>query len=193
MTYVSAMLTDIPEKLLKISDEIAARGNANLTRLTVLKKWFDDPGRLPSFAIWVASRASSRKGRTNGEVVKLFRQARALLARVSPYAPKRDRKLAKVLHDRLQTFQNEYKNQHWGPVRIIHNWDLMLVERALAIYLWHSDSPAHGYKLAADYCQHYDSHYGNGLNGPSRTKIEEIVRFMYTLEAMQEIRPCATR
>jgi len=27
----------------------------------------------------------------------------------------------------------------------------------LIIYLWHLDSPALGYKLAADYCQHYDS------------------------------------
>jgi hypothetical protein len=41
-------------------------------------------------------------------------------------------------------------------VRIIHNWDLMLVEQALAICLWYADSPALGYKLAADYCQHYD-------------------------------------
>jgi hypothetical protein len=38
MTYVWAMRTDIPEKLLTISDEIAARGNASLTKLTVLKK-----------------------------------------------------------------------------------------------------------------------------------------------------------
>ena len=182
------MRTDIPGKLLKISDEIATRGNANLTRLTVLKKWFDYPRRLPPFAIWVASQASSRREKTSGEADGLFPQVRALLARVNPYAPKVGPKLAKVLHDRLQTFQNEYKNQQWGPVRIIHNWDLMLVEQALAIYLWHSDSPTHGYKLAADYCQHYDAHYGNGLNGPSRTKIEEIVRFMRTLEAKEEIR-----
>ena len=32
------------------------------------------------------------------------------------------------------------------------------------------------------------SRYGNGLNGPSRTKVEEMVRFRYTLEAMQESR-----
>jgi len=177
--------TDIPEKLLKISAEIAVRGNANLTRLTILKKWFGHPGRLSPFAIWVASRAISGKGKTGVEAAALFRQARALLARVNPYAPKVDRKLAKVLHDCLQTFQNEYKNQQWGPVRIIHNWDLLLMEQALAIYLWYSDSPAHGYKLAADYCQHYDSHCGNGLNGPSRTKIEEMARFVKELEEMQ--------
>ena len=70
-------------------------------------------------------------------------------------------------------------------VRVIHNWNLMLVEQGLEIYLRHADSPPHGYKLAADYCQNYDSRYGNGLNGPSRTKIEEIVRFLFTYEALE--------
>jgi hypothetical protein len=36
--------TDISEKLLKIAAEIGEHGNANLTRLTVLKKWFGHPG-----------------------------------------------------------------------------------------------------------------------------------------------------
>lgn len=63
----------------------------------------------------------------------------------------------------------------------------MLVEHALAIHLWHTNSPADGYKLAADYCQNYDPRYGNGLNGPSRTKIEEIVRFMFTIEAVEDM------
>lgn len=63
----------------------------------------------------------------------------------------------------------------------------MLVEHALAIYLWRTDSPADGYKLAADYCQNYDPRYGNGLNGPGRTKIEEIIRFMFTIEALEDV------
>jgi hypothetical protein len=180
--------TDVRQKLLKIADDIAEHGNANLTRLTVLKRWFGHPGRLPPFAIWVASLAISGKGKTGVEATELFRQARALLARVNPYAPRVNLTSAKALHDRLQTFQNEYKNQQWGPVRIIHNWDLMLVEQALAICLWYSDSPTLGYKLAADYCQHYDSRHGNGLNGPSRTKIEEMAHFVNKLEEMQEKR-----
>lgn len=65
---------------------------------------------------------------------------------------------------------------------MIHNWNLMLVEKGLAIYLWHSNEPREGYKLAADYCQNYDSRYGNGLNGPARAKIAEIVRFMFSFE-----------
>ena len=71
-------------------------------------------------------------------------------------------------------------------MRIIRNWNLLVVEHGLEIYLWHPDSPERGYKLAADYYQHYDSRYGNGLNGPSRTKIEELVRFMYSLEALED-------
>jgi hypothetical protein len=47
------MLTSVPEKLLAIVDDIDAGGDANLTRLTVLKKWFERPGRLVPFALWV--------------------------------------------------------------------------------------------------------------------------------------------
>ena len=54
------MRTNIPEKLLKIVEEIDENGNASLTRLTVLKKWLERPERLSAFAIWVAARAVSR-------------------------------------------------------------------------------------------------------------------------------------
>ena len=178
------MRTGIPEKLLKLCDEIGARGNAKLTRLTVLKKWFENAPRLCAFAIWVAARASSRKGKTAGKAAALFKQSRGLLGKVNLYAPQVNHAAARRLHDRLRDFQDEYQRQQWGPVRIIHDWNLMLVEHGLAIYLWHADSPAQGYKLAADYCQHYDPRYGIGLNGPSRTKIEEIARFTFKVEVM---------
>jgi hypothetical protein len=180
------MRTNIPEKLLKIVEEIDENGNASLIRLTVLKKWLERPERLAAFAIWVATRAVSRKGKTIGAAAELFREARTLLADLEKIRPKLDQQAAQTLHDRLRDFQNEYQNQRWGPVRIVHNWNLMLVEQALAIHLWHQDSSAHGYKLAADYCQHYYPRYGKGLNGPSRTKIEKIVRFMFPIEALED-------
>jgi hypothetical protein len=61
------------------------------------------------------------------------------------------------------------------------------VEKGLALFLGDADTPSDGYKLAADYCAHYDPRYGNSLNGPSRTKVMEIVRFMFTVEAREEI------
>jgi hypothetical protein len=42
----------------------------------------------------------------------------------------------------------------------------------------HGDSPSEGYRLAANYCEHYDPPYGNGLNGPSVNRIEEIAGFV---------------
>lgn len=180
------MRTNIPEKLLNIANEIDEHGNASLTRLTVLKKWFEKPERLSAFAVWVATRATSRKGKTGGTAAELFREAKALLAGTDRCHPKLNRRAAESLHRRLRDFQDEYRQQRWGPVRIVHNWDLMLVEHGLAIHLWRTDCPADGYKLAADYCENYDSRYGNGLNGPSRTRIEEIVRFMFTIEALEE-------
>ncbi len=181
------MLTLVPEKLLKIIEDIEAKGSVNLTRLTVLKKWFDRRERLVAFAVWVADRATSRKGKTIGEAATLFREVRALLKRPARVRPQVDTDAARRLHDRLRAFQNEFRPDRWGDVRIIHNWNLLLVEKSLAIYLDPRADAADGYKLAADYCAHYDPKYGNGLNGPSTAKIHEIVRFMFTHEALEDV------
>jgi len=176
------------EQLRKVVDEIDAHGHASLTRLTVLKKWCESPERLSAFALWVVARAVSRKGKTGGAAAALLLDARALVAGLDTLAPKLNRRTAQRLHDRLRDFQNEHKHQPWGPVRIVHHWNLLLAEKALGLCLWHTDSPSHGYKLAADYCQHYDSRYGNSLNGPSRAKIKAIVRFMFAVEALEDDR-----
>jgi hypothetical protein len=185
-----SMRTSIPEKLSKIVAEINERGHAELTRLTVLKKWFERRERLSAFAIWIAAKAAGRKQEIPAAAAELFREARTLLAGVETLHPKLNRQRAQALHDRLREFQDEHRRVHWASVRIIHNWDLLLVEKGLAIHLWYLDSPPLGYKLAADYCQHYDPRYGDGLNGPSRAKIEEIVRFVQTIEASEERSEC---
>jgi len=183
------MRTAVPEKILKIIADIDTQGNASLTRLTVLKKWFEHPGRLPAFGLWVARRAAGRPGKTKGEYAALLREASALLGPASTresYFAQPDRRAAEDLHTRAKAAQNEFQNQQWGPVRIVHCWPLLLVEEGLAIYLWRADSPSHGYKLAADWAQNYDSRHGNGLHGPSRGKLHELVRLMFNVEAIEE-------
>lgn len=181
--------TNVPEKLLKIVDEIAERGEANLTRLTILKKWFEEGGRLTAFALWVAARASSRKDKTKGEAAELFREAQMLVRGLDQRRLQLDKQGACCLYERLQAFQQETRRGHWGDVCIIHNWQLLLVEKSLAIALGKDATPAASYKLAADYCQNYDPRFGNSLNGPSQTKIQEIVRFMFTKEALEDLEP----
>lgn len=179
------MRTAAPEKLLKIVEDLDRLGSVNQTRLTVLKKWFEHPGRLPAFGLWVARRAAGRKGKTKGPAGALLDEARILLrpeAAASIHRP-----AAKALHRRAREFQNEYEHHPWVSVRIVHCWPLLLVELGLAIFLGEAATPSDGYKLAADFCTHYDPQYGSNLNGPSRTKIMEIVRFMFTLEAEEDL------
>ena len=52
--------------------------------------------------------------------------------------------------------------------------NLLLVEEGLCLSLADPPSPARGHQLAVAYCEHYDSRYGQDLNGPSRGRLEEI-------------------
>ncbi len=108
------MRTAVPEKVLAIADEIDERGSAEVTRLTVLKKWFQRPERLTAVALWVAARATSRKGKTGGQAGRLFAEARKLLKGLDRVRPKPNRQAAAELHDRLREFQNEYERQALG-------------------------------------------------------------------------------
>lgn len=182
------MRTAVPEKILKIIDDIDAHGNARLTRLTVLKKWFERSGRLPAFGLWIARRAAGRKGKTDGTAGALLDEARVLLGTAATRESlfqRIDPKPAESLHARARDCQNTFENQQWGPVRIIPCWPLLLVEEGLALHLGEAKWPAEGCKLAADWAQNYDSRYGNGLNGPSVGKLHELVRFMFAVEAVE--------
>lgn len=180
------MRPNISDKLREIAAAIDRRGSANLTRLTVLKKWFDVSSHLSSFAIFIADRASRQKTKTTKEAADLFREARTLLADVDVFAPKIPRAAATKLYECLRAFQNEYRSSQWGSLRIIHDHNLFLVECGLHIYLGHGDTPTEGYRLAANYCEHYDSRYGNCLNGPSHRRIGEIVDFIHGVEDREE-------
>ena len=182
------MRTAVPEKILKIVGDIELRGDIALTRLTVLKKWFEAPGRLPAFGLWIARKAAGRKGKTAGVAGAILDEARVLLgtsaARESLFQ-QINRAAAITLHGRALNFQNEFQRQQWGPVRIIHCWPLLLVERGLALHTGLAVQPSDGYKLASDWAQNFDSRYGNGLNGPSVGKLKELVRFMYCVEVLE--------
>ena len=181
------MRTAIPDKLLKIIDLINETGNTSLTRLTILKKWFkQDPKRLSSFSIFIANRALTSQGKTEGEAVELFREAGALLNHTAVFDPKISRRAANTLLGALRAFQNEYKHLQWGAVRIIVDHNLLLIEEGLRIYLQGADSPSEGYRLAVRYCENYDPKYGNGLNGPSISRITEISRFIRDIEAHED-------
>lgn len=175
------MAITLVDKLDAIIEQIGTTGHADLLRLTVLKRWFGQPERLAAFAAWVASRAASR-GTRKGRGAELLAEAQDLLARHEATGTL-DRAAAQDLYRRLQAFHDVYTRSQWGLVRMIDEPNIVMVEEALAILLLHTDSPPHGYRLAADYCQHYDPHHGTGLNGPSVRRLREIVDFVRRREA----------
>lgn len=173
-------------KLQKIVVEIKECGHANLTRLTVLKKWFGPAHRLRSFGIFIANQASQRTHRATTEAAELFREAHEILAGVNVFEPDISRTSATRVYARLQAFQNEHRDQKWTTVRVIHNQNLFLVEGGLGLYLRRNNSPTDGYRLAAAYCEHYDPRYGTGFNGPSAVRIEEIADFVLAIETYEQ-------
>ena len=176
---------NISEKLRDIATDIKEHGHANLTRLTVLKKWFEAPGRIMSFGAFIAIQASRQTRKTTKKAEQLLCEAREILADVDLFVPKIPNERAKRLHARLEAFQNDRQNTRWASVRIIHNRDLFLVESGLGLYLWYRNSPSRAYRLAASYCEHYDPRYGNGLNGPSMKRIQEIADFTIAVETRE--------
>lgn len=180
------MFTEVPEKLQQIIDDIGEHGSAELTRLTVLKKWFEHSERLVALAVWVAARAASRKGKTRGEAAILFDEARRLVKGANKLRPEVDLLAARQLFDRLRDYQSDYERHRWGLVRVLKNRNLLLIEQALAIVLRKPARPSDGYRLAAHYCRHDDLQTGRGLSAKSTTKILEMMRFMFTQEALED-------
>jgi hypothetical protein len=168
----------ILERLHAVIGEIDSSGHANPMRLTVLKKWFELPGRLPAFGLWVAKRAASSAGTPEGPAGELIEEARGLLAATPRAGARPARADATRLHVRLRAFQDAYQRQKWGSVRVIKDRNLLLVEEGLDLYLSDPPSPSRGYRLAVAYCEHYDPRYGQDLNGPSRVRLEEICSFI---------------
>ena len=177
---------DVSHKLRKIVTDIHEGGNASITRLTVLKKWFEVPNRLRSFGVFIASTASSRGSGLTDETAALFCEAREVLAGVDVFSPNIPRARAESLHASLEAFQNERKNIHWTSVRMIRSVELFLVEGGLHLYLWRGASSTDGYRLTAAYCEHYDPRHGNGLNGPSVYRIEDIIVFIRAFQAQEQ-------
>ena len=179
------MRTQIPEKLLKIIEDIDLNGHASISKLTVMKKWFSCPSRIQSFSIFIAKKACSRSGKSKLIEKVLFAECKELLKPIEVFSPKLSKtKIIRII-EKLVNFQNDHKKGCFVVLREINNWNLYIVELALKLFI-DSKDPILAYELISKYCQHYDPKYGNSLNGPSRYKILEIIRFMFQIEAREE-------
>ena len=77
----------------------------------------------------------------------------------------------------VRAVQNTYRNQAWGPVRIIHSTEVLLIEYALSCLLQPTASGDWGYRIARQYAERYNSRYGTGLIPESASMVEDIADF----------------
>jgi hypothetical protein len=54
----------------------------------------------------------------------------------------------------------------------------LAVEAGLALIVEGHPHPSNGYKLASDWAQNYDRHYGNGFNAPNRGRLLALAEWI---------------
>lgn len=183
------MRTEIPEQVYKIIDQIDNEGHAKLQSLDILSKWCERPKRLRALALRVAKSAIGRSGKTTGYFAVLLSEGRRLLGCASTHASlffQPDRKAAEDLFSLAQAAQDKTVKRNGVLIRDIRCRPLFLMEKGLETFLWRSDQPDAGYKLAAEWAGNRKSKIGINLSGTSRGKLEDLVRFLIDVEAVED-------
>ncbi len=87
---------------------------------------------------------------------------------------------------KITEVQDEYERQRWGPVRLIHSRDLLVVEDALRCFVSPDEAPYWAYHTARQYAERYDPHYGTGLIPASTPLLEDIAQFWHSDQAHRD-------
>lgn len=162
------------KKLAMLAQELRGGEHFEITRLTALKSWCEDPVAAGRFALHLAERL---KGRATKEykplIANALRQLKKHLANPADQAPE---PLCQALRE-LEDSQNEIRDTRWGRVRTIHCREALLVEHALRCVTRPQESAHWGYQAARQYAERYNPRYGTGLIPESAAAVEDIVTF----------------
>src|SRR5262249_15914335 len=167
--------------------ELREGASFNITRLTTLKSLCEDATAAGRFALHLAKLTQGKMQERacpsyiepeqweyyKQVVDEAVRHMERYLER--PIAEEADLVRAWLLE--VRAIQNTYRNQAWGPVRIIHSTEVLLIEYALSCLLQPTASADWGYHLARQYAERYNSRYGTGLIPESAPMVEDIADF----------------
>ena len=173
--------------LVGIAAELRQGKSFKVTRLTLLKSLCNRSEDAAKFAVHLAKRTLKRmqeQKRPSHITSENWEQYQHLAARAVREMTKGvkqgivEESLAlRALRTEIRDAQSQYERQAWGPVRIIHSWELLMVETALECVLRPSVSQVLAYDLARQYCERYNARYGSGLIPESAPMVEDIAEF----------------
>jgi hypothetical protein len=176
-------------KLAQLAADLRRGEHFEITRLTILKSLCKEPAVAYRFVHYLAQKTSERvkqgKGHSQhrGRRKNLPHQQMMIdaLAGMDDWLQQPNEALRQKLREllrRMQAEQNEQKPVPFGAVRIIHDWDLLLIEDALRCLLNDPQAAGHtAYEMARNYAERYDSRYPSGLIPKSAPLVQDMVDF----------------
>ena len=187
MNEVSPKIVEKIQTLAQIAAELRQGKDLNITRLTLLKSLCSDPEAAAKFASHIAKltlkkmKAQDCPSHITPEDWEQYQRLAAKAVRgMTKHLKGGTTEAVSPLREFLiviRKAQDKFERQRWGPVRIIESGELLLVETALECVLHPWASSELGYRLARQYAERYNSHYGTGLLPESAPMIEEIADF----------------
>jgi hypothetical protein len=177
-------------KLALLPEEVKqSRWAVSVTRMTSLKTLCQQPDVANRFVTSLARKALQRveegKGRSSQPGVDLQRVHKGLMtdalaemeAWLQQQSDDRRRRLRDLL-GRMQAQQNEHQQIRWGSVRLVRDWDLLVVEDALRCLLGQASEAGHwAYQTARDHAERYNPSEGTGLVSSSAPFVQDVADF----------------
>jgi len=161
-------------KLAQLARALRAGEHVPITRLTVVKRWCDDPVAAARFAVHLAERSKGRASKAYRPLIgTALRQLKKYLAH--PGDPTREPLWQ--AQRKLEDAQNEYHDTRWGRVRTIYSREALLAEHALRCAARPGEATPWGYQAARQYAERYNPRYGTGLIPESASAVEDIVAY----------------
>src|SRR5919108_4273044 len=174
-------------QLATIARELHEGASFNITRLTTLKSLCEDATAAARFAFHLAQLTYKRMQEKacpfhlDPQQWEYYKQvvdeAIRQMQRYLEHPTQEAADLVQAWLSDVRAIQNTYRNQAWGPVRIIHSTEVLLIEYALSCLLQPTASADWGYHLARQYAERYNSRYGTGLIPESAPMVEDIADF----------------
>ena len=185
-SQISAVIPKI-RRLAQMAAELQQGNHFEVTRLTTLKSLCEDATAAARFAFHLAQLTYRRMQEKacpfhlDPQQWEYYKQvvdeAVRQMQQYIEHPTQEDADLVQVRLTDVRAIQNTYRNQAWGPVRVIHSTEVLLIEYALSCLLQPTASADWGYRLARQYAERYDSRYGTGLIPESVPLVEDIADF----------------
>jgi hypothetical protein len=186
MKIAKKKLNEIEKRIDKLNKLEIALDNfdgyvISITRLTVIKYLCRDCLAMIEFAYFISNKVNSRIKYSEdnisletqiNESLQLMKNMITDFTNNLNFESTTLRKLD-VLRKEIKDYQNIIEKKKWSDIRIIQNWDILLIEESISCFV-HFDRPEMGYQLAKSFTEKYNARFGTGLLPESLECLKEI-------------------